>query len=134
MGLERPRDLIFNLPASGTLRRRIDRVGDAVPPEIVTISVTVERHYPPSTRGRPWRVHCVDRHGGDLTLVFFHPRRDWIESQLPLGEQRIISGKVELFDGQAQIAHPDHILRPGAELPADFEPVYHLSAGLTQKQ
>ncbi|WP_372800138.1 ATP-dependent DNA helicase RecG [Paracoccus seriniphilus] len=133
MGLERPRDLIFNLPASGTLRRRIDRVGDAVPPEIVTISVTVERHYPPSTRGRPWRVHCVDGHGGDLTLVFFHPRRDWIESQLPLNEQRIISGKVELFDGQAQIAHPDHILRPGAELPADFEPVYHLSAGLTQK-
>ena len=132
MGIERPRDLIVTLPASGITRRRIDRLADARPPEIVTIAVTVGRHHPPASRGRPWRVHCGDS-VGDLTLVFFHPRRDWIEQQLPTGARRAVSGKIELFDGLAQMVHPDHILREDEPLPPEFEPVYPLSAGLTQR-
>jgi len=39
---------------------------------------------------------------------------------------------VEIFDGIAQMAHPDHILRPGgAETLPEFEPVYPLTQGLT---
>lgn len=133
MGIERPRDLVMTLPNSGVIRRRIDRIIDARAPEIITIPVTVGRHFPPAQRGRPWRVHCADDAGGDLTIVFFHPRRDWIESQLPTGSRRIVSGKVELFDGLAQMVHPDHMLREEEPLPADFEPIYPLSAGLTQR-
>lgn len=133
MGIERPRDMVLTLPSGGITRRSIARVGDARAPEIVTLAVTVERHTQPSARGRPMRVQCRDDHGGDLTLVFFHPRKDWIERQLPLGQRRIVSGKLELFDGMAQIVHPDHILPEGEELPPAFEPVYPLSAGLTQK-
>ncbi|RMC30983.1 ATP-dependent DNA helicase RecG [Paracoccus alkanivorans] len=133
MGIERPRDLAMTLPANGITRRRIDRIAEAHPPEIVTVAITVGRHFPPKSRGRPWRVHCADAHGGDLTLVFFHPRRDWIESQLPAGARRIVSGKLELFDGLAQMVHPDHILREDEQLPAAFEPVYPLSQGLTQR-
>ena len=133
MGIERPRDLLFTLPSSGITRRRIDRIADARAPEIVTLTVTVARHHPPSAPSRPWRVHCTDDAGGDLTLVFFRPRAAWIEGQLPLGARRILSGKVELFDGLAQMIHPDHIGREDEPLPPAFEPVYPLSAGLTQK-
>ena len=49
---------------------------------------------------------------------------------LPAGSRRIVSGRVELFDGLAQMVHPDHILRPGEDLPA-YEPVYPLTEGLT---
>lgn len=132
LGIMRPRDLIFTLPASGVTRRRIARIADARPPETVTITLTVARHHAPATRTRPWRVHCTDDAGGDLTLVFFRARGDWIESQLPLGARRVLSGKIELFDGLAQMVHPDHIL-PEPETPPEFEPVYPLSAGLTQK-
>ncbi|MFN3275282.1 MAG: ATP-dependent DNA helicase RecG [Paracoccus sp. (in: a-proteobacteria)] len=133
MGITRPRDLIFTLPASGITRRRITRIADARPPETVTLTVTVTRHHAPATRTRPWRVHCTDAAGGDLTLVFFRARGDWIESQLPIGARRVLSGKVELFDGLAQMVHPDHILPEDEAPPSDFEPVYPLSAGLTQK-
>ncbi|MCG6113031.1 MAG: ATP-dependent DNA helicase RecG [Paracoccus sp.] len=132
MGIDKPRDLILTLPASGITRRRIARIADARAPEIVTITVTVTRHHPPQVRGRPFRVHCSDG-DGDLTLVFFRPRDNWIESQLPVGGRRIISGKLELFDGLAQMVHPDHILAEDEALPPSFEPVYPLSAGLTQK-
>ena len=132
MGIERPRDLILTLPTSGVTRRRIARISDARPPEVVTIAVTMGRHYPPAAKGRPWRVHCSDG-AGDLTLVFFHPRKEWIESQLPTGARRIVSGKVELFDGLAQMVHPDHVQREDDPLLPEFEAVYPLTAGLTRK-
>jgi ATP-dependent DNA helicase RecG len=46
----------------------------------------------------------------------------------------VVSGKVELFDGMAQMVHPDHILRPeeAGELP-EFEPVYPTVGGLGQR-
>ncbi|MFV0301677.1 MAG: ATP-dependent DNA helicase RecG [Paracoccus sp. (in: a-proteobacteria)] len=132
MGIDRPRDLMLTLPASGVRRRRLDRLAEARPPETVTVTVTVGRHQPPTGRGRPWRVICGDG-PNDLVLVFFHPRRDWIEGQLPTGQRRILSGKVELFDGVLQMVHPDHILRESEALPPEFEPVYPLAAGLTQR-
>ena len=131
MGITRPRDLILTLPHSGIRRRPIARLSDAQPPEIITVTVTVQRHVPPTAKGRPWRVQCSDG-VSDLQLVFFHPRRDWIEGQLPVGQRRTVSGKVELFDGMAQMVHPDHIGPEGTPLPPEFEPVYPLSGRLTQ--
>ncbi|MDT1061224.1 ATP-dependent DNA helicase RecG [Paracoccus sp. CPCC 101403] len=131
MGVTRPRDLILTLPHSGICRRPIARLADAQPPETVRVTIRVERHHPPASKGRPWRVHCSDG-AGDLQLVFFHPRRDWIEGQLPVGARRVVSGKIELFDGMAQMVHPDFIAPEGAALPPEFEPVYPLSGRLTQ--
>ena len=70
----------------------------------------------------------------DFALVFFHARGDYLERILPPGARRLVSGKVESFDGLCQMVHPDHILDPAAEgdLP-QFEPVYPLTAGVTQK-
>ena len=133
MGITRPRDLLFTLPASGIARRTVNAVADLRPPEMASVTVTVLRHIAPASRGRPYRVICSD--GTDeLVLIFFHARRDWLEKELPAGGRRIISGKVERFDGTAQIVHPDHILPENAPAPAAFEPVYPLSAGLTQRQ
>jgi ATP-dependent DNA helicase RecG len=67
-------------------------------------------------------------------LIFFHARGDYLERILPLGEERLISGKLEVFDHRAQMIHPEYILRPEAqdELP-QFEPVYPLTAGVSGK-
>ncbi|MGB1752956.1 MAG: ATP-dependent DNA helicase RecG, partial [Paracoccaceae bacterium] len=60
--------------------------------------------------------------------------KEYLSRILPLGERRIVSGKVELFDEVAQMVHPDHILPLGQETQIDaFEPVYPLTAGVTQK-
>jgi ATP-dependent DNA helicase RecG len=41
---------------------------------------------------------------------------------------------VEFFDGIAQMVHPDHVLRPEEfDMLPKFEPVYPLTAGITQK-
>ena len=132
LAITRPRDLLFHLPSAGIPRRSVARLADLRPPEIATVTVRVLRHHPPSSRGRPWRVSCTDG-AGDLTLVFFHARQTWIEGQFPVGQSRVVSGKVELFDGLAQMVHPDHVLRPEDPAPPAFEPVYPLAGGLTQR-
>jgi ATP-dependent DNA helicase RecG len=72
--------------------------------------------------------------GGIPAGLFPRPRPTALAKLLPTGQRRLVSGKVELFDGIAQMVHPDHVLRPedAREIPA-YEPVYPLAAGLTQR-
>jgi ATP-dependent DNA helicase RecG len=133
LGVERPKDLLFLLPHSGVDRARKASIRDVVPPCTVTVEVEVGAHFPPRTKGKPYRVLVRDAQL-EFTLVFFHARGDFLQRLLPTGQRRLVSGKVELFDGVAQMVHPDHVLRPeeAGELPV-FEPVYPLTAGVTQK-
>ncbi|MEL6168467.1 MAG: ATP-dependent DNA helicase RecG [Pseudomonadota bacterium] len=133
MAIEKPRDLLYTLPHSGTDRSRKDSVRDVVPPATATVEVTVGRHIPARTKGRPHRVEVSDA-ATTFQLVFFHAAPDWLVRQLPTGQRRVVSGRVELFDGVAQMVHPDHILAPGdaGTIPA-FEPIYPLTAGITLK-
>ena len=133
LGVERPKDLLFLLPHSGTDRSVKASLRDVALPATVTVEVEVGSHFPPASRGRPYRVMVRDAKL-EFMLVFFHAKGDYLQSLLPTGQRRVVSGKVELFDGVAQMAHPDHVLRieEAASLPA-FEPVYPLTAGITQK-
>ena len=133
LGVTRPRDLLFLLPHSGIDRARKDSVREVIPPATVTVEVEVGPHFPPRRKGGPYRVTVRDPQV-DWALVFFHARGDYLQKLLPTGSRRLVSGKVELFDNVAQMVHPDHVLRPeeAADLPR-YEPVYPLTAGVTQR-
>ena len=133
LNVERPKDLLFLLPHSGIDRARKNSVRDVIPPTTITVEVTVGGHFPPRTKGRPYRIMVRDA-AFEFQLVFFHARADYLTKLLPTGQKRLVSGRVEIFDGIAQMVHPDHVLRPeeASELPL-FEPVYPLVAGVTQK-
>ncbi|GAA3875958.1 ATP-dependent DNA helicase RecG [Celeribacter arenosi] len=133
LSVVRPRDLLFTLPHSVIDRRRRDSVTEVPAGEVVTVVAKVLRHQLPRRKGLPHRVFLEDA-ATTFQVVFFRGASDWIEKQLPVGVKRLVSGKTELFDGQIQMPHPDHILDPAAsdDLPM-FEPVYPLTAGVTQK-
>ncbi len=132
-GIDTPRDLLFTLPHTGLDRTRSATIRGLVPGDIATVEVGVLRHLPAKAKGRPHKVEVEDAETR-FYLVFFHARTDYLSRILPVGARRVVSGKLEHFDGIAQIPHPDHILPPddAADIPA-FEPVYPLTAGVTQK-
>ena len=134
MGVEKPRDLVFTLPHSVVDRRKRDSIRDVQAPATVTVEVEVGLHFPAHRKGGPYRVNVQDA-STTFQLVFFHAREDWLKKQLPTGQRRLISGRIEIFDGVAQMVHPDHILPvdEADEIP-EHEPVYPLTAGITQKQ
>jgi ATP-dependent DNA helicase RecG len=133
LGVERPKDLLYLMPHSGVDRSRKASVREVVPPVTVTVEVEVGAHFPPRSKGKPYRIMVRDA-ALEFQLVYFHARGNFLQELLPTGQRRLISGRVELFDGVAQMVHPDHVLRPeeAAELPP-YEPIYPLVAGLTQK-
>ena len=133
LGVTRPKDLLYLLPHSGVDRALRGSVRDVTPPAMLTVEVEIGQHVPPRRKGGPYRVHVRDQKV-EFLLVYFHARAESLQRLLPTGQRRLVSGKVELFDGIAQMVHPDHVLRleERGELPA-YEPVYPLGAGLTQR-
>ncbi|MFQ6547916.1 ATP-dependent DNA helicase RecG [Aestuariibius sp. 2305UL40-4] len=131
--VEVPKDLLMTLPHGVIDRRRKESVLGVALPATLTVEVEVKEHQPPKSKGRPYRVNVADAKTA-FQIVFFHAQRDYIARILPTGQRRLISGKVELFDGMAQMVHPDHVLMPdeAGQLP-EFEPVYPLTAGVTQR-
>ncbi|MEP2715390.1 ATP-dependent DNA helicase RecG [Pseudophaeobacter sp.] len=133
IGLETPRDLVFSLPHSILDRRRRDSIQGLDLPAIATVEVEVGSHVPARNRGGAYRINVADQEV-EFQLVFFHGRSRYLEAQCPEGSRRLVSGKVELFDGMAQMVHPDHMLplAEAKEIP-EYEPVYPLTQGVTQK-
>ena len=131
MSVATPRDLIFTLPTGGVDRTPVVSVRDAILPGVVTVQVTVGRHIAPSSRGRPYRIEVEDAKT-TFQVVYFRGSADLHAKTLPTGQKRILSGKVELYDGIAQMPHPDHVLVEGERLPA-FEPVYPLTGGISSR-
>lgn len=133
LGIQAPRDLIFTLPHSGVDRRLRDSVKDAHLPATLTVAVTIGAHRPARSKGGAYRITVEDAQTS-FQLVYFHARGDYWQRQLPEGSRRIVSGRVEFFDGMAQMVHPDFAVPEdqAGDIP-DFEPVYPLTSGLTQK-
>ena len=126
-------DLLLHLPTGLIDRRYRPKIANAAAGGIVTLEITVDEHMVPRNRRMPYRVLCHDD-TGELTLVFFNPRADWLARQLPEGEKRIVSGKLEDYQGKFQITHPDYMVDPdNAEDMPSLETIYPLTAGLSGK-
>ncbi|MDX1402096.1 MAG: ATP-dependent DNA helicase RecG, partial [Kiloniellales bacterium] len=125
-------DLCWHLPSGLIDRRYSPSIGHVVPGRIATLEVTVGEHSAPHNKRTPYRVEASDE-SGSIELVFFHAREDYLRRALPVGEVRVVSGKVEVFANRLQMTHPDHIVLPGdRESIERVEPTYPLTAGLTQ--
>lgn len=133
LALQRVIDILFHLPVGWIDRRRVDRLEPGDVGQV--ISVVVTPHDYREGRGRaPFRVCAVDREGTGLTLTYFN-NPGWARKQLPLGEPKLVSGRLEAYGLELQMVHPDHVLPPSeaVSLP-EREPVYALSEGLTNNR
>ena len=126
-------DLLWHLPLGVIDRRNAPEVAQARGGEVATLTVVVDEHLVPHSHRQPYKVWCSDE-SGRICLTYFNGREEYLKKLLPPGETRVISGKVEIYQGEVQMTHPDHVV------PLDdrdsilrVEPVYGLTAGLTQR-
>ncbi len=127
-------DALWHLPNGLIDRRFAPSVAEAPDGMIATLSVTVDSHHssPPGSRA-PYRVRCRDD-SGFLTLTFFHARGDYLHRLLPVGKTMVVSGRVEVYNGERQMPHPDHVVPlDERESVETVEPVYPLTQGIILK-
>ena len=126
-------DLLWHLPFAVIDRRNAPDVAAAKAGEVATLTVVVDEHLVPHSPRQPYRVWCSDE-TGRLCLTYFNGREDYLRKLLPPGETRVVSGRVEIYQGEVQMTHPDHVVPlDQRESVLRVEPVYGLTAGLTQR-
>ncbi len=134
LGLTRIVDLAFHLPTGWIDRKRVERLDDEDVGRVITITLTARDYRQSGGHKSPLRIHATDAGGDYVTLTYFR-NPGWAKQQLPIGEPRLVSGKLDRYGQELQMVHPDHVLDPaqGEQLPAR-EPIYALSEGLTNKR
>ncbi|WP_417308601.1 ATP-dependent DNA helicase RecG [Devosia sp.] len=128
-------DLLMHMPSGYVDRRARVSIAQAVHDTVATLSLHIDRHQPPPrTRTNvPHRVFAHDE-SGEIQLIYFRANGGWVEKLLPVGEDRIVSGRIGFFQGEKQITHPDYVVDADQmdSLPL-VEPVYPLTNGLTSR-
>lgn len=128
-------DLLWHLPidiAYYPLKRSLK---GCIPGENVAIIAKVTAHEVPAKKyAHPMKVVC-ETDDSILSITFFKGNPKIVESRLPLGERRLICGKLERYKGYWNINHPERIVPEGvAKNWEDISPVYPLTAGFFQSQ
>ncbi len=125
------RDLLFLAPA-GLILRRPMTAAEAVEDQVGVFRVVVDRLIVPGKPGVPTKVRAQDE-TGFVHLVWFGGSAQHVDRLLPRGETRLVSGKVERFNGEVQIVHPDVVKPEDADQLTGTEPVYPAVQGLTSR-
>ncbi|HYC98349.1 ATP-dependent DNA helicase RecG [Brevundimonas sp.] len=125
------RDLLFLSP-SGLIVRRPMTATTAVEGQVGIFEIVVDRLIVPGKPGAPIKVRATDA-DGFVHLIWFGGSAQHIDRLLPKGERRLVSGKVERFNNEVQIVHPDVFTLAQADDIAAVEPVYPATQGLSSR-
>jgi ATP-dependent DNA helicase RecG len=121
---------LFHLPINIQCWRQVRYICHSQQGENIRLHVTIQYHKPNTRFGKPYKIYCHDGHD-QLEVIYFNAKRPILEKVLPPNSQRIIFGKADYYHGTWSIIHPDKVLADGLPLPADYQPVYPLTAGIT---
>jgi ATP-dependent DNA helicase RecG len=124
-------DLLYHFPLTVIDRRRVVTIANLQPGQVNTTKGTVTHFNKGKGFSQPTRITLADE-TGTLGLAFFKNQGDYLQKNFPMGAERVVSGRVELYNGQPQMAHPDKVTSADklAQI-ASLEPVYPLTAGVT---
>ncbi len=132
LGIERVKDALFHLPTGRIDRLRITSLDEAVVGQGVIVPLTAQAYRPSPSARAPFRVDAFDPAGNHVSIVYFGRGQGMAKKAFPIGEPRIVAGRLDQFGDMLQIVHPDQVAEPSAAgTIRDREPVYPLTDGLT---
>lgn len=121
-------DLLYHKPERVLFRQKDPNLMQVQDGDFITTKVIVSSHEIPYKKNQPHRIICYNK-TGFITIVYYK-MFDFMNKIFHEGNQITVSGKVEKFNNELQMSHPDYI--NSTDIP-DFEQIYPLTAGLTNK-
>ena len=132
LGLSRAVDLAFHLP-TGTIDRVEAKAASAVLLGRIVILGVKPFDLRAGSGRAPLRIFAADSDGNTITLTFFN-NPGWAKKQLPLGEARVVVGRLDQWGDEWQIVHPEVVKPDEAKGVAIREPVYGLTEGISNRR
>ncbi len=124
------RDLLFYKPITYNLIRINPDLTKVKNGELIQTEVTIDDVLRPSSKRSPLKIK-VSNTTGTIILFFFSKIHPFIFSKLRIGQEYIITGKVEIFDRSLQISHPEFIFRQNLTTPVMPLFIHLLTVSLT---
>jgi len=123
------RDMLFLGPQS-LVHRTPTTVDSVVDGQVHTLIVDIEQHTKPPRMDVPYKIRAFDG-TAFLTLIWFRGHGEHLLRSHPVGSRRVVSGKIERWGNEIQMAHPDYVVavEKAADVP-EVEAVYPATAGL----
>ncbi len=123
------RDMLFLGPQS-LVHRTPTTVDSVIDGQVHTLIVDIEQHTKPPRMDVPYKIRAFDG-TAFLTLIWFRGHGEHLLRNHPVGSRRVVSGKIERWGNEIQMAHPDYIVpvEKAADVP-EVEAVYPATAGL----
>lgn len=146
MGIESVSDALYTLPYRYEDRREFRQIArlregrhEVFAGEIMAVGEVVTQR----ARRKMFEVIVGDR-TGQISLKWFHYRKEWLANRFPLGRTGVFSGEVKRFGAQREVHHPEVELLDAGQSLASYQgsdplafgrilPVYALTEGLTQQ-
>ncbi|WP_454279806.1 ATP-dependent DNA helicase RecG [Sphingomonas sp. Marseille-Q8236] len=125
-------DVAFHLPTGHIDRFPRDELMVSDAGRVIAIPLTVKEHRVSSSPRGPTRVRAEDARGNSVALVYFGGNSGWVKKLLPIGETKVVSGRLDLYGQDLQIVHPD--LGDSTEDFREREAIYPLSEGITSRR
>ena len=125
------RDVAFLSPSGLIVRQPMTAV-NAIEGQVGIFEVMIDRLFVPGKPGAPIKVRASDD-TGFVHMIWFGGSAQHIDRLLPKGQKRLVSGKVERFNAEVQIVHPDIYTPEQAGEIAAIEPVYPATGGLSSR-
>ncbi|MCC7394483.1 MAG: ATP-dependent DNA helicase RecG [Sphingomonadaceae bacterium] len=134
LDIRRVRDLLFHLPSGFVERRAIADLDAARIGEQALVELCASEYRPGRSARAPMRISACDRAGNHVAIVYFGRAAHIGKRAFPLGEWRLVAGRIDRFGDDLQIVHPDHVgavTGEGAPATKAHENIYPLTEGLT---
>jgi len=125
-------NLLWHLPYDIIKRENINDLNKVNIGSIIIIKIKILKHIIPKFKRQPFRVNCICN-DIPIDIVFFNARHPYIKTNLPINKEKILCGKIEYYNNNFQITHPEYILDTKDSKIINIQPIYSLTKGLTQK-
>ena len=133
LDITRTVDLLCHLPTGVIERIRVPHATAALLGRNVILELKPYQLRESRSGRGPTRIFAADADENTISLIYFN-NPGWAKKSLPMGQTRIVSGKLEQYGDEWQIIHPE-VAEPGkGPQPAVREPVYPLTEGVTNKR
>ena len=139
LGGRRVLDFMLHRPSAVRPRAVTECVADIPAGQTITAKLLIKSHRAGGAfrRGRraPTQIICADTVGTPVTIQFFNATYlDYWLKKLPVGEWRMVSGKLERSGSKIIINHPEFIedMEHADKIPS-MQVIYPAGEGLTQK-
>ncbi|MEQ1510135.1 MAG: ATP-dependent DNA helicase RecG [Sphingopyxis sp.] len=132
LGLTRVRDALFHLPTGLIEREAVGNLDETTVGRNIIVHLTATAYQAGRSSRAPFRVDAVDSVGNYIAITYFGRAQAMGRKLFPLGEPRVVSGRLDQYGDRWQIVHPDYVGAVGeASGPRAYEPVYPLTEGLS---